>query len=250
MDRYTEIFKNKDRILIFTAHPDDAEINAGGLIARLINDKKVVKLVVVTDGSNGNKADYSINKKEFAETRFQSQIDGAISLGLQTQNIVNLGIEDGHVENDIESIKLFVKHVRDFMPEIIITHAPNSAIIKFRNGVFWANHRDHRNVAQNVIDAVYPYARDANFFPELINEGFQPHIVEELLFFEQFGRENEVFVDISGFSNSKLQALQMHMKGGVLADRDIKVFMSENKIAEKFYERFGYVKINRLNTLN
>jgi len=249
MDSYKKIFENKQKVLLFTAHPDDAEINAGGLISRLVADGKEPRIVVVTNGINGNKTVLSYNKTKFSNIRIKSQIESANALGVLPRNIINLGIEDGYVENNIETIKAFVKQIREFKPDIVITHSPHDSIIKYKNGIYWANHRDHRNVAQNVIDAVYPYSRDANFFPDLIKEGANPHYVEEMLFFEQFDDVNEHLIDITEFLATKESALRKHMASRVLSDTDINVFINENRVKSRYYERFGYVIINRLNTI-
>ena len=41
------------RILILTAHPDDADVHAGGTIARWVDDGHEVRTVVVTSGDKG-----------------------------------------------------------------------------------------------------------------------------------------------------------------------------------------------------
>jgi len=45
-------FKN---VLVVVAHPDDAELGAGGSIARWVEDGAVVRTVVCTNGDKGTK---------------------------------------------------------------------------------------------------------------------------------------------------------------------------------------------------
>lgn len=40
VDSYTKIFRDKQRILVVFAHPDDLELYCGGTVARLIGDGK------------------------------------------------------------------------------------------------------------------------------------------------------------------------------------------------------------------
>jgi len=54
-DSYDDIFKDKERILVVFAHPDDAEIYCGGTIARLTKDNKEVRVVKVTSGNKGSR---------------------------------------------------------------------------------------------------------------------------------------------------------------------------------------------------
>lgn len=248
-DNYNKVFKNKNNILVITAHPDDAEINAGGLIARLIQDEKNVRLVVATDGQNGNRQMLTISKKKLINIRYNSQISGAKSLGIDDNQIFNLGIIDGYIENNHNLIKTLVEHIREFKPDIIITHTPDTHFINYRENIFWVNHRDHRNLASTVVDAVYPFSRDANFFPELIKKDLLPFIVSEFLFFEKYGSETELFFDISSQLKVKEKALNNHKKGNILTKKDINVFLSETQIRDKHYERFGHIQIDRLRTI-
>ena len=41
-------------------------------------------------------------------------------------------------------------------------------------------HRDHRIAAQATLDAVFPFARDHLSYPDLLEEGLQPHKVKEV----------------------------------------------------------------------
>ncbi|MBI1811771.1 MAG: PIG-L family deacetylase [Nitrospirae bacterium] len=54
-DSYQRIFSKKNRILAVFAHPDDAELYAGGTIARLTQDGKIVRVVKVTSGNRGSR---------------------------------------------------------------------------------------------------------------------------------------------------------------------------------------------------
>jgi len=42
------------RILLITAHPDDADVHAGGTIARWVDDGHEVHSVIVTSGEKGH----------------------------------------------------------------------------------------------------------------------------------------------------------------------------------------------------
>ena len=59
-----------------------------------------------------------------------------------------------------------------------------------------------------VLDAVYPFARDRLAYPDLVEEGYQPHKVKELLF---WGAEQpNHFSDITATFDSKIAALRCH----------------------------------------
>lgn len=54
-DSYPEIFATKTKVMFVMAHPDDAEIYAGGTIARLVADGKTVRIVKMTSGNKGSR---------------------------------------------------------------------------------------------------------------------------------------------------------------------------------------------------
>ena len=70
------------------------------------------------------------------------------------------------------------------------------------------SHSDHRATGVAVFDAVYPAARNRNFFPELLEEGLMPHSVDRIYF---FGTERpNTWVDIAETVELKIEALRCH----------------------------------------
>jgi LmbE family N-acetylglucosaminyl deacetylase len=119
------------------------------------------------------------------------------SLGVE--HVVFLGHDDQGLEDTSEFRKELVKVIRTYRPRVVAAPDPYRKYI-------W--HRDHRIAGQVALDAVYPYARDRLAYPDLIEEGYQPHKVWELLFWGS--DEPNYFVDISSTYATKLKALRCH----------------------------------------
>jgi LmbE family N-acetylglucosaminyl deacetylase len=69
-------------------------------------------------------------------------------------------------------------------------------------------HRDHRIAGTVAADAVFPYARDHLAYPELLEEGLEPHKVREMWF---WGSEDpNLRQDVTGTFETKLAALACH----------------------------------------
>ncbi|MBL7209368.1 MAG: PIG-L family deacetylase, partial [Dehalococcoidia bacterium] len=69
-------------------------------------------------------------------------------------------------------------------------------------------HRDHRIAGRVVLDAIFPYARDRLAYPDLVEEGLQPHKVREVLL---WGAEQpNYFSDIADTFEVKMAALRCH----------------------------------------
>jgi LmbE family N-acetylglucosaminyl deacetylase len=240
-DFYNEIFANIDRILVVLAHPDDCEIVCGSTIARLIKDKKKVRLVVTTNGGKGIKDKTGISEAEFGNNRKQEQIKGALELGIEEKENFNLNLPDGEVEHNLDNIGMIVYHIREFKPDIIITHNPSDEIITFSESSKWVNHRDHRNTGLNTLDAAYPYSRDNNFFPEQLKQGLKRHEVYKFLFTDSYTKPYVVSFDTHEYLEAKRNALRQH-SSAIKAD-DIEDYVSEMKQENGYFELLGFVKI-------
>lgn len=239
-DSFEDVFKDKHRVLVVAAHPDDNEVICGGLVARLTAANKQVRLVVTTNGEKGT-GDKLIDPKRLAATRLQEQERASEILGIPKSENFNLGIADGEIESTVANIEKIVFHIRQFKPDIVITHNPDEVINTFssKGGVRWVNHRDHRHTALITTDAVYPYSRDTAFFPQQLKDGLKPHTVLDMLFADSYEHPLRVYFDVSDFIDKKRKALACCPS--VIEPDHIDGYIDEIKIGERYYEQLRYV---------
>lgn len=127
----------KLRILVFGAHPDDAEFKAGGTAAKWAKLGHHVKLVSVTNGDIGH---WQMAGGPLAQRRTAEVQAAAKKLGTQSQV---LDIHDGELLPTLENRKLITKVIREWKADIVISHRP------------WDYHPDHRYVGVLVQDAAF-----------------------------------------------------------------------------------------------
>ena len=183
-------------ILTIIAHPDDAEFGAAGSIAAWTAEGKTVVYVVCTGGGKGT-SDRNVSPADLERIRQQEQRAAASVLGVS--EVVFLGMEDQGLEETREFRETVVRLIRRYRPEKVISSDPYRRYL-------W--HRDHRIVGQVVMDALFPYARDHLAYPDLLEEGLEPHKVQEALFFGT--DEVNHWIDISDTFEIKLEALICH----------------------------------------
>jgi LmbE family N-acetylglucosaminyl deacetylase len=187
-----------ERAMVVFAHPDDAEIGSGGVIARWIKAGCEVTYVLCTAGDAGT-ADRSYTPAQLAEKRATEQRAAADAMGVK--NLVMLGYPDGRLKDTDEFLGDVVRAIRMYKPHTVFAHDPHR--------VKGFQHRDHRAVGVTVTDAVYPFARDHLHFPEHITqEKLEPHKVRELWYWGM--DEPEIIVDVTGFIEQQIQALVRH----------------------------------------
>jgi len=149
--------------------------------------------------TNGNKgtSDLQIKPDELAKIRQNEQRAAAEVLGVR--EVIFLENQDQGLEDTPEFRKQIVRMIRRYRPQTVVTADPYRRYI-------W--HRDHRIAGQVTIDAVFHYARDHLAYPDLIEEGLQPHKVKEMLF---WATENINYLsDITATFDLKLAALRCH----------------------------------------
>jgi len=165
IDSYNRIFETKSRILVIMPHPDDTELYCGATVARLIKSGKRVRVVKMTYGDKGSRQE-KITQRELRSLIEKEDREAMKVLGVKDEDNIYLGLADGEIEHNLETIGKVAYQIRLFKPELIITTNPEDYIIRFDKDVNWVNHRDHRHTGRIALDAAYPYARDLLFFPE------------------------------------------------------------------------------------
>jgi LmbE family N-acetylglucosaminyl deacetylase len=193
------------------AHPDDADVAAGGLLALWASEGCAVHLVVICDGAKGSHGP-KVDSKSLRRARREELQLAADLLGAKTVN----GLErpDGAVVNDEQLRAALVGLVRKYRPEVVLGPDPTAT---FFGGVY-VNHRDHRETGWALLDAVAPAAAMPLYFPE---QG-APHQVRHLLL--SGTHEPDVVADVTRTIDTKVKAVLAHasqLDGDADAIRDI-----------------------------
>ncbi|MDA0637495.1 PIG-L family deacetylase [Nonomuraea sp. MCN248] len=188
------------RVLVVTAHPDDADFGAAGSVALFADRGVEVTYLLVTDGDAGGN-DRALDHSGMAELRRAEQAAAAKCVGVSDLRF--LGFPDGTVVPSLDLRKEIARTIRQVRPELVITHHPE------RNYQFIApSHPDHRAVGGATLDAVYPDARNPYAFPDLLDEGLEAWTVREVWLMG--GPTRNHWVDITPVLDRKLAALQSH----------------------------------------
>ena len=182
--------------MVISPHPDDAEFGVAGTVARWVAEGKRVIYVICTSGDKGT-SDRNMKPEDLARIREQEQLAAARILGVS--DVIFLHYPDQGLEDTPGFRKELVRLIRIYRPETVVTADPYRRYI-------W--HRDHRITGQVALDAVYPYARDHLAYPDLLQEGLEPHNVKEVLL---WGAEEPNYPsDITSTFDIKLNALHCH----------------------------------------
>lgn len=192
-----------ERALVAFAHPDDAEFTCGGTVAKWARDGTDVAYVCVTDGSAGwNGPDLS--RDEISRIREEELREAAAVLGVET--IVFLGYTDGSLEPNLDLRRALTREVRRFRPDVIVAPDPSALWSKDRT---YINHPDHRAVGETMLAVVAVDSPTRPQFPELLDEGLEPHKVPAL-WLPLWGADGDIRVDISETIDLKVKALRNH----------------------------------------
>ena len=197
-------------VLAVFAHPDDAEISAGGTLAKWVSGEREVHLLVLTNGDRGSD-DPAQDREELAKTRKVETEDAARLLGLAGATI--LPNHDGELRNTLEVQAEIARKVREVRPSIVLTCDPTAWFFGSR----YFNHSDHRTAGAVTLDAVFPGAGNPHFFTEQLSQGLSVWSVPEVWL--GWTLEPNLHHDITGFMDIKLKALAEHrsqVQGGML----------------------------------
>ncbi len=126
------------KILCIVAHPDDSEYEMGGLAALYSEHGHKVRFLSACNGCGGH---HIMTPEETVKRRRAESDRVAEMLGIEYDIFEDS--DDCAIVPDLAMRRRFIRYIREFSPDIIITHRPNDY------------HADHRAVGQLVQDASY-----------------------------------------------------------------------------------------------
>ncbi len=180
------------RVLVFGAHPDDAEFHAGGLLAIHAARGSTIRLISVTDGSAGH---HSASRAELAARRRAEAQGAARVIGADLEVWTN---PDGELEPTLAIRAEVITAIRRFEPDLVLTHRIHDY------------HPDHRAVATLVRDACY-MVRVPNVAPSTPALARDPVVASFADFFSQPAPfRADAIVDIAGVFATVVAMLDCH----------------------------------------
>jgi len=165
-------------MMVITPHPDDAEFGVAGTVLKLTREGKKVVYVVCTNGDKGT-SDRNMKQEDLVKIREKEQLAAAKLLGVSKVEFMRY--PDQGLEDTPEFRKALVRLIRRYRPEVVVTANP------FRK-YMW--HRDHLS------------------YPDLLEEGLEPHKVHEVWLWGADDANHHS--DVTETFDTKLNALGCH----------------------------------------
>lgn len=183
------------------AHPDDAEIAAGGIMAKWAAAGREVHLLVLTNGDRGSQ-DPARPRADIAATRRAETEAAAVVLGLASTRI--LSVPDGELENTAAVREAVTRRIREVRAETLLSVDPTAVFFEDR----YYNHSDHRTAGWIALDSAFPGSGNPHFFSEHLEEGLEVQEIHDVW----LGWTNEPnrIEDVTAHFRAKIDALACH----------------------------------------
>ena len=240
MTEQTNTWETPQKILVILAHPDDPEFFCGGTLAYWARAGHEVTYVLLTCGDKGfNPATQAdMTPEALCRIRYEEQQNAAKVIGAQAVHFLNHA--DGYLTPDLDLRRDVVRVIREYKPDILVTCDPQILFAPY--GI---NHPDHRAAGQVVLDAVFPAAGNPAFFPELLEEGYPPHMPKEV--WCSLTNQGNTTMDVTETWDIKIKAILEHKSQVQDPDKLMERFKSrraEDSTEEnpRYEEKFRVVK--------
>ncbi len=172
-------------ILVFAAHPDDAELSCSGTILSHINKGYKVGIVDLTKGELGTRGN--------AELRMIEANNASKILGLHFRE--NLGFEDCFFKKDKTHLMKAIEMIRKYQPEIVLCNAQSD------------RHTDHAKAGDLIHEACFLSGLrkiETNLAGEIQKE-WRPKAVYHYIQ-DQYTKP-DMIVDITPFFDKKMESI-------------------------------------------
>ena len=196
-------------VLVFAAHPDDAELGMGGTIIKLITSGKKIGLVDLTKAELSTRGNVKLREKE---------ADEAAKL-MKLSFRENLGIPDGDISLSDSNLRKVIVTLREYQPKIIFApylndrhpdHIDASVLIKramFKSGLtkYESSFKGKKQPAYRPVKLFY-YMQTYTFIPTFvvdISSTFKSKMEAVMAFKSQFytseKKEPSTFISSKNF---------------------------------------------------
>ncbi len=175
-------------ILVFAAHPDDAELSCGGTIIKHTDLGYSVGIIDLTEGELGTRGSIEIRHAEAAAA---SKI-----LGVKVRE--NLKFRDGWFKDDEEHRLKIIEKIRQYQPDIVLANAIED------------RHPDHGRAAHLVKESAWlsGLKKIETFYDGMAQSAWRP---KHLYHFIQYNVLTPDFVvDISRLAERKMAAIKAY----------------------------------------
>jgi N-acetylglucosamine malate deacetylase 1 len=125
------------RVMVVAAHPDEADMYAGGSAALFAEQGAAVKFLSITNGDAGH---YEIGGMQLARRRWEEAQQAAKCLGIEEYEVLNE--HDGELYPTMAVRNQVIERVRKWAPDVLIGFHPDG----------WG-HPDNRNAGKALADA-------------------------------------------------------------------------------------------------
>ena len=222
----------KPRIICFGAHPDDAELRAGGSALLWGAQGCKVALVSVTNGDVGHwrEAGGPLAKRRYDEAQQAAKILGT------TTSVWD--IHDGELEVNLENRRKFIRAIRQWEADLVIAHRPNDY------------HPDHRYTGMLMQDSAFMVGVP-HLCPDVEPLKKSPVFMYSYDAFQNPPFRVDVAVALDEVIEKKLDALMtmesQFVEGGALGHLDSRTASTDPKVLdelrkaarERFRKRFA-----------
>jgi len=175
-------------VLVFAAHPDDAEMSCGGTLCKLVDAGKKVGIVDLTRGEMGTRGTPELREQEAAAA---SEI-----MGLSIRE--NLGFRDAFFGQDEAHQLAVIQQIRRFQPSVILANAVLD------------RHPDHGKAAQLVRNAAFlsGLGKVTTSFQGILQAPWRP--VRLFTYIQDHRLQPDFVVDITAQFDRKWKAIKAY----------------------------------------
>lgn len=173
-------------ILVFAAHPDDAELSCSGTILKYISAGKKVGIIDLTRGELGTRGSAS-QRDEEAEASKEI-------LGIQVRE--NLRMRDAFFLNDEEHQLQIIQMLRKYKPEIVLCNA------------LYDRHPDHGKGSELVSSSCFlsGLTKIETKLEGVVQDAWRPGLV--LQYIQDTYIKPDILIDVSEFWSKKMESIQ------------------------------------------